>query len=155
MTRLPCGGFIFALRLNHAMSDATGSRPILDLGGRDTRRRIVPDLPTGVAAPPAQRDLPSVIRVHPEYDQVDGPPRPFHCALSSLRPCGSTSPTTSACPLSPSRSSPPSSGATRPLRCGPIRPRRSGTSASSTPIPGSTRRSSLGTMATPWPTPSR
>ncbi|XP_068669599.1 benzyl alcohol O-benzoyltransferase [Aristolochia californica] len=72
VTRLLCGGFIFALRLNHTMSDATGLVQFMDAVAEMAR--------TGVARPSVlpvwgrerlnARNPPRVSCVHREYEEV-------------------------------------------------------------------------------------
>ena len=71
MTRLKCGGFIFALRLNHTMSDAAGLVQFM---------MAVAEMAHGAHAPSIKpvwqrhllnaRDPASVTCTHREYDQV-------------------------------------------------------------------------------------
>ncbi|KAK2991169.1 hypothetical protein RJ640_015474 [Escallonia rubra] len=71
VTRLVCGGFIFALRLNHTISDATGLVQFLTAVGEMARGALVPSIP-----PVWQRELllardpPMVTCTHHEYDDV-------------------------------------------------------------------------------------
>ncbi|KAF3795915.1 Benzyl alcohol O-benzoyltransferase [Nymphaea thermarum] len=71
VTRLRCGGFIWAVRLNHTMSDASGLMQFLT---------AVCEMAKGAAAPSVlpvwerhllnARNQPAVTRVHREYDDV-------------------------------------------------------------------------------------
>lgn len=71
VTRLTCGGFIFALRLNHTMSDAAGLVQFMSAVGQITRGASLPSI-----APVWHRELlnarepPCVTCKHHEYDQV-------------------------------------------------------------------------------------
>ncbi|KAL4199292.1 hypothetical protein AMTRI_Chr03g144200 [Amborella trichopoda] len=71
VTRLRCGGFIFALRLNHTMSDASGLVQFMNGVGELAR-----GLPRPSIFPVWQRHLlnarnpPCVTYAHREYDQV-------------------------------------------------------------------------------------
>nr|ART85743.1 alcohol acyltransferase [Vitis x labruscana]UUA44351.1 alcohol acyltransferase type III.1 [Vitis vinifera]UUA44370.1 alcohol acyltransferase type III.1 [Vitis vinifera]UUA44374.1 alcohol acyltransferase type III.1 [Vitis vinifera]UUA44376.1 alcohol acyltransferase type III.1 [Vitis vinifera] len=71
VTRLRCGGFIFALRLNHTMSDAAGLIQFLDTIGEMAQGLSVPSL-----LPIWQRELlnarnpPRITRIHHEYEKV-------------------------------------------------------------------------------------
>ena len=69
--RLRCGGFIFALRLNHTMSDALGLIQFLNTIGEMAQGLSVPSL-----LPIWQRELlkarnpPRIIRIHHEFEKV-------------------------------------------------------------------------------------
>ncbi|XXG75462.1 hypothetical protein AAC387_Pa08g0027 [Persea americana] len=71
VTRLTCGGFIMALRLNHVMSDAAGLVQFMNAVGEIARGARAPSIP-----PVWQRHLlkardpPRVTCVHREYDEV-------------------------------------------------------------------------------------
>ncbi|GAU47999.1 hypothetical protein TSUD_404760 [Trifolium subterraneum] len=71
VTRLTCGGFIFALRLNHTMSDAAGLVQFMSAIGEISRGMNKPSI-----SPVWQRDLlsardpPRVTFTHREYEQV-------------------------------------------------------------------------------------
>ncbi|KAI3462217.1 hypothetical protein Pfo_018880 [Paulownia fortunei] len=71
VTRLKCGGFIFALRLNHTMSDAAGLVQFMSAVGELARGAEAPSIP-----PVWQRyilnarDQPHVSCTHHEYDVV-------------------------------------------------------------------------------------
>ncbi|KAJ4951170.1 hypothetical protein NE237_028002 [Protea cynaroides] len=71
VTRLMCGGFIFALRLNHTMGDAAGLVQFMSAVGEIARGARVPSVP-----PVWERELlnarnpPRVTFSHREYDQV-------------------------------------------------------------------------------------
>ncbi|KAL9231686.1 hypothetical protein vseg_006881 [Gypsophila vaccaria] len=74
VTRLKCGGFIFALRLNHTMADAQGLVQFM---------KAVAELACGADSPSvtpvwerhclAARDPPRVTCVHREYEEIEGP----------------------------------------------------------------------------------
>lgn len=71
VTRLKCGGFIFALRLNHTMSDAAGLVQFMTALGEIARGASAPSIP-----PVWQRELLNardpqrVTCTHREYDEV-------------------------------------------------------------------------------------
>ncbi|XP_041009724.1 benzyl alcohol O-benzoyltransferase [Juglans microcarpa x Juglans regia] len=71
VTRLKCGGFIFALRLNHTMSDAAGLVQFMEALGEIARSASAPSIP-----PVWQRHLlnardpPRLTRTLHEYDEV-------------------------------------------------------------------------------------
>ncbi|XP_017233968.1 benzyl alcohol O-benzoyltransferase [Daucus carota subsp. sativus] len=71
VTRLKCGGFIFALRLNHTMCDAAGLVQFMTALGEIARGASVPSIP-----PVWQRELLNarvpqrVTCTHREYDEV-------------------------------------------------------------------------------------
>nr|UUA44353.1 alcohol acyltransferase type III.2 [Vitis vinifera]UUA44357.1 alcohol acyltransferase type III.2 [Vitis vinifera]UUA44358.1 alcohol acyltransferase type III.2 [Vitis vinifera]UUA44360.1 alcohol acyltransferase type III.2 [Vitis vinifera]UUA44361.1 alcohol acyltransferase type III.2 [Vitis vinifera] len=71
VTRLRCGGFIFALRLNHTLSDAAGLIQFLNTIGEMAQGLSVPSL-----LPIWQRELlnarnpPQITRIHHEYEKV-------------------------------------------------------------------------------------
>nr|AMZ03414.1 acyltransferase ACT8 [Plectranthus barbatus] len=71
VTRLRCGGFIFALRLNHTMSDAVGLVQFMSAAGELARGADIPSIP-----PIWKRHLlnarnpPCVTCTHHEYDEV-------------------------------------------------------------------------------------
>ncbi|CAO2148287.1 unnamed protein product [Urochloa humidicola] len=77
VTRLLCGGFVFALRLNHAMCDATGIAQFISVVAELAR-----GLPAPTIAPPVSRELldarnpPRPSFPHPEFDAVPPPPPP-------------------------------------------------------------------------------
>lgn len=72
MTRLLCGGFIFALRLNHTMSDAPGLVQFMTALGEMAQGAPAPSI-----SPVWQRDLlfardpPRVTCTHQEYEEVE------------------------------------------------------------------------------------
>ncbi|KAL3630387.1 Benzyl alcohol O-benzoyltransferase [Castilleja foliolosa] len=71
VTRLRCGGFIFAIRLNHTMSDAAGLVQFMSTVGELARGATTPSIP-----PVWERHLlnarvpPQVSHTHHEYDIV-------------------------------------------------------------------------------------
>ncbi|CAL4981780.1 unnamed protein product [Urochloa decumbens] len=79
VTRLLCGGFILALRLNHAMCDATGIAQFISTVAELARGLPAP---TTTIAPPWSRELldarnpPRPSFPHPEFDAVPPPPPP-------------------------------------------------------------------------------
>uniref|UniRef100_A0A7N0VJ28 Benzyl alcohol O-benzoyltransferase n=1 Tax=Kalanchoe fedtschenkoi TaxID=63787 RepID=A0A7N0VJ28_KALFE len=78
VTRLTCGGFIVAVRLNHVMADTTGLVNFLTAVGEMARGQ--PDVsvrPVWCRELLSARDLPRVTCVHHEYDQVEGTIVPF------------------------------------------------------------------------------
>ncbi|KAB2632116.1 methanol O-anthraniloyltransferase-like [Pyrus ussuriensis x Pyrus communis] len=60
VTRLKCGGFIFAMRLNHTMFDAVGLAQFLNAVGEIARGAHAPSIPP-------TREPPQVTYVHHEY----------------------------------------------------------------------------------------
>ncbi|KAL6977410.1 Acyltransferase [Sarracenia purpurea var. burkii] len=70
VTRLMCGGFTFAIRLNHTMSDGFGEVMFLNAIGEMAQGASVPSL-----LPVWQRELlkarspPHITRIHHEYDE--------------------------------------------------------------------------------------
>eukprot|EP00261_Vitis_vinifera_P040765 XP_019082008.1 PREDICTED: methanol O-anthraniloyltransferase-like [Vitis vinifera] len=72
VTRLRCGGFIFALRLNHTMCDAPGLIQFLNAISEMAQGLAVPSL-----LPIWQRELlnarspPRITRIHQEYEEVN------------------------------------------------------------------------------------
>lgn len=72
VTRLKCGGFIFALRLNHTMSDATGLLQFMNAVGEMARGADAPTvLPVWQRELLDARDPPRITCTHREYDQVE------------------------------------------------------------------------------------
>ncbi|KAF8732043.1 hypothetical protein HU200_015999 [Digitaria exilis] len=77
VTRLLCGGFVVALRLNHTMCDGVGIVQFLSAVGELAR-----GLPAPTVSPPWSRELldarspPEPTFPHPEYDPVPPPPPP-------------------------------------------------------------------------------
>ncbi|KAM4075861.1 hypothetical protein ACJW30_12G021200 [Castanea mollissima] len=71
VTRLRCGGFIFALRQNHTMSDSIGIAQFMSAVGELARGYCTPSIP-----PVWQRDLlsarnpPKVTRKHHQFDEL-------------------------------------------------------------------------------------
>ncbi|XP_058103759.1 benzyl alcohol O-benzoyltransferase [Magnolia sinica] len=71
VTRLTCGGFIFALRLNHTMSDAAGLVQFMTAVGELARGARAPSVsPVWRRELLNARDPPHVTCVHQEYEQV-------------------------------------------------------------------------------------
>ncbi|XP_043693867.1 benzyl alcohol O-benzoyltransferase [Telopea speciosissima] len=71
VTRLMCGGFIFALRLNHTMSDAAGLVQFMCAVGEIARGARTPTLPpVWKRELLTARDPPRVTFLHREYDEV-------------------------------------------------------------------------------------
>jgi hypothetical protein len=71
VTRLNCGGFIFALRLNHAMSDAAGLVQFMTALGEIARGASAPSvLPVWQRHLLNARDEPRVTCTHNEYVEV-------------------------------------------------------------------------------------
>ncbi|GMN28355.1 hypothetical protein TIFTF001_002018 [Ficus carica] len=72
VTRLKCGGFIFAMRLNHTMADAAGLVQFMTAVGEMARGATVPSVP-----PVWRREIlnarnpPLVTFAHREYDHVE------------------------------------------------------------------------------------
>ncbi|CAM8933559.1 unnamed protein product [Rhodiola kirilowii] len=78
VTRLTCGGFIFALRLNHTMSDAAGLVLFMTAVSEMARGLPAPSvLPVWQRERLNARDPPKVTCVHHEFDQVSGTIIPF------------------------------------------------------------------------------
>lgn len=71
VTRLKCGGFIFALRLNHTMGDAAGLVQFMAAVGEIARGASSPSiLPVWQRRLLDARDPPRVTFAHREYDEV-------------------------------------------------------------------------------------
>eukprot|EP00262_Sarcandra_glabra_P003603 TRINITY_DN1433_c0_g1_i1.p1 TRINITY_DN1433_c0_g1~~TRINITY_DN1433_c0_g1_i1.p1 ORF type:complete len:462 (+),score=31.03 TRINITY_DN1433_c0_g1_i1:64-1449(+) len=71
VTRLSCGGFIFALRLNHTISDAQGLVQFMTAVGEMARGARTPSVaPVWQRELLNSRDTPRVSYAHREYDQV-------------------------------------------------------------------------------------
>ncbi|KAL2521949.1 HXXXD-type acyl-transferase family protein [Forsythia ovata] len=71
VTRLKCGGFIFALRLNHTMCDAAGLVQFMDAVGEIARGAPAPSvLPVWQRELLNARQLPHISCKHHEYEQV-------------------------------------------------------------------------------------
>ncbi|KAL5723538.1 hypothetical protein ACHQM5_006926 [Ranunculus cassubicifolius] len=71
VTRLACGGFIFALRLNHTMSDAAGLVQFMNTVGEMARGLSEPSIkPVWNRELLNARDPPRVTCIHHEYDNV-------------------------------------------------------------------------------------
>ncbi|OMO99203.1 hypothetical protein CCACVL1_03891, partial [Corchorus capsularis] len=78
VTRLRCGGFIFALRLNHCMSDAAGLTQFMSAVGEMARGMLAPSIPpVWERHLLAARDPPRVTCKHREYEEVEGTIVPF------------------------------------------------------------------------------
>ncbi|KAK4490430.1 hypothetical protein RD792_001107 [Penstemon davidsonii] len=79
VTRLKCGGFIFALRLNHTMSDAAGLVQFMSAVGELARGAETPSIPPVWERHLLNsRDPPRVSCAHHEYDVVPGTLTPFN-----------------------------------------------------------------------------
>ncbi|KAL3845076.1 hypothetical protein ACJIZ3_002479 [Penstemon smallii] len=79
VTRLKCGGFIFALRLNHTMSDAAGIVQFMSAVGEIARGAETPSIPPVWERHLLNsRDPPRVSCAHHEYDVVPGTLTPFN-----------------------------------------------------------------------------
>ncbi|KAK8520068.1 hypothetical protein V6N13_031465 [Hibiscus sabdariffa] len=73
VTRLRCGGFIFALRHNHTMSDANGLTQFMSAVGEMARGCLTPSIPpVWQRHLLAARDPPRVTCKHRQYDDVEG-----------------------------------------------------------------------------------
>ncbi|PNX88473.1 benzyl alcohol O-benzoyltransferase-like protein, partial [Trifolium pratense] len=71
VTRLKCGGFIFAIRLNHIISDATGLVQFMKAVGEISRGMNIPSIsPVWCRELLNARDPPRVTCTHREYEQV-------------------------------------------------------------------------------------
>lgn len=71
VTRLKCGGFIFALRLNHTMSDAAGLVQFMNALGEISRGMNEPSIPpVWYRELLNARDPPRVTCTHREYEQI-------------------------------------------------------------------------------------
>ncbi|KAK3197983.1 hypothetical protein Dsin_021398 [Dipteronia sinensis] len=71
VTRLKCGGFIFALRLNHTMCDAAGLVQFMAAVGEMSRGARAPSIaPVWERHVLNARDPPRVTCTHHEYDEV-------------------------------------------------------------------------------------
>ncbi|KAK6243676.1 hypothetical protein QUC31_010085 [Theobroma cacao] len=78
VTRLRCGGFIFALRLNHSMSDAAGLTQFMSAVGEMARGWLAPSIrPVWKRHLLGARDPPRVTCKHREYEEVEGTIVPF------------------------------------------------------------------------------
>nr|ACT82248.1 alcohol acyltransferase [Vasconcellea cundinamarcensis] len=72
VTRLKCGGFIFALRLNHTMSDASGLVQFMTAVGEMARgQRSLSIQPVWERHLLNARDPPRVTHIHHEYDDLE------------------------------------------------------------------------------------
>ncbi|CDP18599.1 unnamed protein product [Coffea canephora] len=71
VTRLRCGGFIFAVRLNHTIADGTGLVQFMNAVGEIARGASAPSvLPVWQRERLNARDPPRVTCIHHEYDEV-------------------------------------------------------------------------------------
>ncbi|RDY02169.1 Benzyl alcohol O-benzoyltransferase, partial [Mucuna pruriens] len=71
VTRLKCGGFIFALRLNHSMSDGFGIAKFMNALAEIARGAKEPSLtPVWCRELLNARDPPRISRIHHEYEEV-------------------------------------------------------------------------------------
>ncbi|CAN1132382.1 Benzyl alcohol O-benzoyltransferase [Linum perenne] len=71
VTRLQCGGFIFALRLHHCMSDAPGLVQFISAIGEIARGASTPSIPpVWDRHVLSARSPPRVTRAHREYEEV-------------------------------------------------------------------------------------
>ncbi|XP_022148537.1 benzyl alcohol O-benzoyltransferase-like [Momordica charantia] len=71
VTRLKCGGFIFALRINHTMTDAFGLLSFMTAMAEIAQGASTPSvLPVWQRALLNARDPPRVTCIHREYDQL-------------------------------------------------------------------------------------
>ncbi|XP_023513180.1 benzyl alcohol O-benzoyltransferase-like [Cucurbita pepo subsp. pepo] len=71
VTRLKCGGFIFAIRLNHTMADGFGLVQLMKAIAEIARGAYAPSIfPVWQRALLTARDPPRITCRHPEYDQV-------------------------------------------------------------------------------------
>lgn len=78
VTRLKCGGFIMALRLNHTMSDAAGLVQFMSALGEMARGMAEPSIePVWRRELLNARDPPRVTCTHREYEKVEGTVIPF------------------------------------------------------------------------------
>ncbi|MBA0699678.1 hypothetical protein Goari_001290 [Gossypium aridum] len=78
VTRLRCGGFIFALRLNHTMSDAAGLAQFMSAVGEMARGLLTPSIPpVWERHLLGARDPPRVTCKHREYEEVEGTIVPY------------------------------------------------------------------------------
>ncbi|KAM1093569.1 hypothetical protein ACFX13_008801 [Malus domestica] len=72
VTRLQCGGFVFALRLNHTMSDAAGLVQFMTAVGEIARGATFPTVqPVWQRQLLNARDPPRVTCTHREYEEVE------------------------------------------------------------------------------------
>ncbi|KAI3676484.1 hypothetical protein L1987_86094 [Smallanthus sonchifolius] len=73
VTRLLCGGFIFAMRLNHTMSDGQGIVQFMTALGEMARGATTPStLPIWRRELLFARDPPHITCTHHEYDEIEG-----------------------------------------------------------------------------------
>ncbi|KAI4348103.1 hypothetical protein L6164_008864 [Bauhinia variegata] len=71
VTRLKCGGFIFAVRMNHTMSDATGIVQFMNAISEIARGANEPSIkPLWCRELLSARDPPRITCTHHEYEQV-------------------------------------------------------------------------------------
>ncbi|XP_022728565.1 benzyl alcohol O-benzoyltransferase-like [Durio zibethinus] len=72
VTRLKCGGFIFAIRFNHVMSDAAGLKQFMSTMGEMARGLVTTSIPPVWERHLLDaRDPPRVTFTHHEYDEVE------------------------------------------------------------------------------------
>ncbi|XVF30603.1 hypothetical protein REPUB_Repub16aG0072600 [Reevesia pubescens] len=71
VTRLKCGGFIFAIRLNHVMSDGPGLKLFMSTLSKMARGEIPSITPVWERHLLDARDPPRVTFTHHEYDEVE------------------------------------------------------------------------------------
>ncbi|XP_074583048.1 benzyl alcohol O-benzoyltransferase-like [Curcuma longa] len=78
ITRLLCGGFVFALRLNHTMSDAPGLVQFMNAVAELARGAAAPSMaPVWAREILEERQPPKVTCLHREYEDVAGTIVPF------------------------------------------------------------------------------
>lgn len=86
VTRLKCGGFIFAHRINHAMADALGTVQLVKAISEIARGADSPTVPPVWARELlTARDPPRVTHAHPEYDEVTPESTPAPAANMVVR----------------------------------------------------------------------
>ncbi|XP_022742022.1 benzyl alcohol O-benzoyltransferase-like isoform X2 [Durio zibethinus] len=73
VTRLKCGGFIFAIRLNHVLADGAGMIQFMSAMAEMSRGAIAPSIPPKWERHLLDaRDPPRISFTHREYDEVEG-----------------------------------------------------------------------------------
>ncbi|OAY71025.1 Benzyl alcohol O-benzoyltransferase [Ananas comosus] len=75
VTRMKCGGFIFAVQICHCMADAAGLVQLLIDIGELARGADAPSVPPVWARSSSRRSPPRVTHQHPEYEEVADPAR--------------------------------------------------------------------------------